>query len=117
MKEAKFTIHKVTENNNVCHSLNLSLLFPITKYRIFSYFKVSNTFKSKLVLRKRFLDYIPVIFGCHLRQRSQTKNTPPTKPVIIPIGMSSGAIIVRAAMSAHNNKIAPTKAETGRTRK
>lgn len=50
------------------------------------------------------------------RPKSQTKNAPPTRPVTIPMGMSSGAMIVRAAISAHKRKMAPIRAEAGRTR-
>lgn len=51
-----------------------------------------------------------------LRRRSQTKNTPPIRPVTMPMGMSSGAITVRAAMSVHRSRIAPIIALAGRTR-
>jgi len=35
----------------------------------------------------------------------------------MPIGISSGAITVRAAISAQSNKIAPSRAEAGMTRR
>jgi len=57
------------------------------------------------------------LHGVFRRPRSQTKNMPPTNPVTMPMGMSSGAITVRAAMSAHSRKMAPARAEHGRTRR
>ena len=38
------------------------------------------------------------------RPRSHTKNTPPISPVTIPIGMSSGDIAIRAAISTQSKK-------------
>ena len=47
---------------------------------------------------------------------SQIKKAPPTNPVTIPMGISSGAIKVQAAISAHNKRIAPSIADNGITR-
>jgi len=43
------------------------------------------------------------------------KNGPPQKAVIIPIGISSGAIKIRAIASAQTKKIPPNKALIGIT--
>jgi len=43
------------------------------------------------------------------------KNGPPQKAVIIPIGISCGAIIMRAKASAQTKNIPPNKALTGIT--
>ena len=47
---------------------------------------------------------------------NQIKKAPPTNPVTMPMGISSGAIIVRAAISAYNKRIAPSIADNGMTR-
>ena len=49
------------------------------------------------------------------RLSSQIKNAPPMSSVTIPIGISSGAIKVRARMSAQSKNIAPMRADARRT--
>ena len=51
-----------------------------------------------------------------LRRNNHTKNVPPANPVTIPMGISSGAITVRATISAQSRKTAPNSAEAGSTR-
>ena len=52
----------------------------------------------------------------HLRLSRTIKKTPPARPVTMPIGMSSGAMMVRATTSAQRSRIAPVMADRGRTR-
>ena len=54
---------------------------------------------------------------CYFLLKSHTKKIPPTNPVTIPIGISSGGIIVRAAISAQSKNIDHSNAERGKTRK
>ena len=50
------------------------------------------------------------------RRSNQIKKIPPIMPVTIPMGMSSGAMIVRAAISAQSRNTAPKSAEAGNIR-
>jgi len=50
------------------------------------------------------------------RRSSQTKNTPPTRPLTMPMGISSGRMMVRAAISAQIRNTAPANIDGGRTR-
>lgn len=67
-------------------------------------------------LLKNLSGLFAIVLHRERRPRSHTKNIPPTIPVTMPIGMSSGAMTVRAAISAQSRKIAPTNADAGRTR-
>jgi xanthine dehydrogenase accessory factor len=72
----------------------------------------------KTVIRNRF-SLLKRSWFCQACRRlsNHTKNTPPIKPVTIPIGMSSGAMMVRAMTSAQTRKTAPHNAQIGSSRR
>jgi len=73
--------------------------------------------KLLFMLRVPFVEVtevLPQLLCC--RRNSQTKNSPPNSPVTKPIGTSSGAMTVRAALPDHSKSTAPSIALAGRTR-
>ena len=128
VNEVRERITKLKPDELISHNgkIDLNFFFEASwikdiKYRYLEKkgLDIQRKYFSKITLRLADLGLVfgsgNIFFGILRLIYALIKNKPPIRPVTIPIGISSGAIKVRARISAQSRNIAPITADAKRT--